>query len=86
MRGDAALAILQALETSLVAQHKALAEIIDTVRETIAKTDEFDKRTGLRVGDRADPQSEMLKVLRQQMPTLANLSDEEIIAKFGVKA
>lgn len=83
LRGDGALAVLQAVSASLLKLSHTILELHETCEKVIASTNEFDIQAGLSVGKRADPKSEMLAVLRKQMPHLSNLSDEEIIKQFG---
>lgn len=83
IRGDGALAVLQALSAKLLSLSNQALEARDVVEQTLAQTDELDRKVGLNVTGRGDVQSEMIAVLRAQMPHLKDLSDEDIISQFG---
>ena len=76
MRGDTALAVLESLRATLVRE-------IGVIDQLLASVDIFDRQVGLKVGDKASPQDEMLIALRKAMPDLAHLSDDDLRKRFN---
>ena len=83
IRGDGALAVLQALSAKLLSLSNQALEARDVIEQTLAQTDELDRKVGLNITGRGTVQAEMIAVLRSQMPHLKDLSDDEIISQFG---
>lgn len=79
LRGDGAWAMLQALSADyevLIAQMQKSKAYLD---RAIEAGEEFDRANGIAIGDKADPKTEMLRVIREQMPHLKDMTDEDLL-------